>query len=132
MTALPSRRSGMPLRLVLADDHVVVRQALSLLLTSAGFQVVGEASNGREAVVLVRERAPDVAVLDVVMPLLNGLDAAREIQHACPRTSVILLTSRHDDQIILATQQAGIRGCVQKTHKAKVLIRAAPEEAAGG
>jgi len=66
MTGVPSRRSGMPVRLVLADDHVVVRQALSLLLTSAGFQVVGEASNGREAVVLVRERAPDVAVLDVV------------------------------------------------------------------
>ena len=132
MTALPSRRSGTPVRLVLADDHVVVRQALSLLLTSAGFQVVGEASNGREAVVLVRERAPDVAVLDVVMPLLNGLDAAREIQHACPRTSVILLTSRHDEQLMLEAAQAGIRGCVQKTHDAKDLIRAVRDVAAGG
>ena len=132
MTALPSRRSGTPVRLVLADDHVVVRQALSLLLTSAGFQVVGEASNGREAVVLVRERAPDVAVLDVVMPLLNGLDAAREIQHACPRTSVILLTSRHDEQLMLEAVQAGIRGCVQKTHDAKDLIRAVRDVAAGG
>src|SRR2546426_3306450 len=132
MTALPSRRSGMPVRLVLADDHVVVRQALSLLLTSAGFQVVGEASNGREAVVLVRETAPDVAVLDVVMPLLNGLDAAREIQHASPRTSVILLTSRHDEQLMLEAVQAGIRGCVQKTHDAKDLIRAVRDVAAGG
>ncbi len=122
----------MPVRLVLADDHVVVRQALSLLLTSAGFQVVGEASNGREAVVLVRERAPDVAVLDVVMPLLNGLDAAREIQHASPRTSVVLLTSRHDEQLMLEAVQAGIRGCVQKTHEAKDLIRAIRDVAAGG
>jgi len=122
----------MPVRLVLADDHVVVRQALSLLLTSAGFQVVGEASDGREAVVLVRERAPDVAVLDVVMPLLNGLDAAREIQHAAPRTSVILLTSRHDEQLMLEAVQAGIRGCVPKTHDAKDLIRAVRDVAAGG
>jgi len=132
MTVLASRRSDMPLRLVLADDHVVVRQALSLLLTSAGFQVVGEASNGREAVILVRERAPDVAVLDVVMPLLNGLDAAREIHRASPRTSVILLTSRHDEQLMLEAVQAGIRGCVQKTHEAKDLIRAVRDVAAGG
>src|SRR5437867_2886915 len=132
MTVLPPRRSGMPLRLVLADDHVVVRQALSLLLTSAGFQVVGEASNGREAVILVRERAPDVAVLDVVMPLLNGLDAAREIQHASPRTGVILVTSRHDEQLMLEAVQAGIRGCVQKAHDAKDLIRAIQDVAAGG
>src|SRR2546427_11413571 len=132
MTALPSRRSGTPLRLVLADDPVVVRQALSLLLTSAGFHVVGEASNGREAVILVRERAPDVAVLDVVMPLLNGLDAAREIHRASPRTSVILLTSRHDEQLMLEAVQAGIRGCVQKTHDAKDLIRAVRDVAAGG
>jgi DNA-binding NarL/FixJ family response regulator len=132
MTALPSRGSALPVRLVLADDHVVVRQGLSLLLTGAGFQVVGEASNGREAVVLVRERAPDVAVLDVVMPLMNGLEAAREIRHASPRTSVLLLTSRHDEQLTLEAMQAGIRGCVQKTHEAKDLIRAVRDVAAGG
>jgi len=132
MTGLPTRRSGMPVRLVLADDHGVVRQALSLLLASAGFQVVGEASNGQEAVVLVRERRPDVAVLDVVMPLLNGLDAAREIHHASPRTSVILLTSRHDEQLMLEAVRAGIRGCVEKTHEAKELIQAVRDVAAGG
>src|SRR5712691_6687089 len=132
MTALPSRGSGLPVRLVLADDHVLVRQGLSLLLTGAGFQVVGEASNGREAVVLVRERAPDVAVLDVVMPLMNGLEAARQIRHASPRTSVLLLTSRHDEQLTLEAMQAGIRGCVQKTHEAKDLIRAVRDVAAGG
>jgi DNA-binding NarL/FixJ family response regulator len=132
MMGLPLRRSGMPVRLVLADDHLVVRQALSLLLASAGFEVVGEASNGHEAVALVRERRPDVAVLDVVMPLLNGLDAARQIQHASPRTSVLLLTSRHDEQLMLEAVQAGIRGCVQKTHGAEELIRAVRDVAGGG
>jgi len=87
MTVLASRRSDMPLRLVLADDHVVVRQALSLLLTSAGFPVVGEASNGREAVILVRERAPDVAVLDVVMPLLNGLHERHPVDEPARRAA---------------------------------------------
>jgi DNA-binding NarL/FixJ family response regulator len=93
-TSLASRRGDMPLRIVLADDHVIVRQALKLLLDGAGFKIVGEASNGHEAVRLVRELDPDMAVLDVVMPLLNGLDAAREIQQVSPRTKVVLLTSR--------------------------------------
>jgi DNA-binding NarL/FixJ family response regulator len=122
----------MPVRVVLADDHVIVRQGLGLLLSGAGFEVVGEASDGHEAVRLARELEPDVAVLDVVMPLLNGLDAAREIQQASPRTKAMLLTSRHDEQLILEALQAGIRGCILKTYQAQDLIRAVREVAAGG
>jgi len=122
----------MPIRIVLADDHVIVRQALSLLLAGAGFQVVGEASDGHEAVRLARDLEPDVAVLDVVMPVLNGLDAAREIHQAYPRTKAILLTSRHDEQLILEALQAGIRGCVLKTYEAQDLIRAIRDVVAGG
>ena len=70
----------MSVRVVLADDHVIVRQGLKLLLSAAGFEVVGEASDGHEVVRLARDLQPDVAVLDVVMPLLNGLDAGREGQ----------------------------------------------------
>ena len=122
----------MPVRVVLADDHVIVRQGLKLILTGAGFEVVGEASDGHEAVRLARETQPDIAVLDVVMPLMNGMEAAREIQQACPRTKAILLTSRHEEQLILEALQAGIRGCVLKTYQAQDLIRAIRDVSAGG
>lgn len=121
-----------PLRIVLADDHAIVRQGLRLLLAGAGLEVVGEASDGHEAVRLAHELKPDVAVLDVVMPVLNGLDAAREIQHASPRTKAILLTSRQDERMVLEALQAGIRGCVQKTYDAQDLIQAIRDVAAGG
>ena len=122
----------MAIRIVLADDHVIVREALSLLLAGAGFEVVGEASDGHVAVRLARDLQPDVVVLDVVMPLLNGLDAAREIQQTSPAIKTLLLTSRHDEALILEALQAGIRGCVLKTYEAKELIRAIREVAAGG
>jgi DNA-binding NarL/FixJ family response regulator len=122
----------MPVRLVLADDHVIVRQGLGLLLAGAGFEVVGEASDGHEAVRLVRRLEPDVAVLDLVMPLLNGLDAAREIHQDSSRTKVILLTSRHEEQLVLEALQAGIRACVLKNHQAENLIRAIQDVVAGG
>jgi two-component system, NarL family, response regulator NreC len=122
----------MPVRVVLADDHVIVRQGLSLLIKGAGFEVVGEASDGHEVVRLVRELQPDVAVLDLVMPLLNGLDAGREIHHASPRTKTILLTSRQDEQLLLEALQAGIRACVLKTYDGEDLIRAIQDVMAGG
>src|SRR6185295_2975196 len=100
------------------------RQALKLLLTGAGFNVVAEAADGLQAAKLARQLEPDVAVLDVVMPLLNGLDAGREIHQASPRTRTILLTSRHDEQLVLEALQDGIRACVLKTYQAQDLVRA--------
>src|SRR5262249_10731433 len=81
-----------PLQILLADDHQMVREGLKMLLERAGFTVVGEASDGQEAVRRVRDLSPDVAVLDLAMPLLNGLDAAREISRVSPSTRPILLT----------------------------------------
>src|SRR3989449_10782546 len=76
----------MSTRILLADDHDIVRQGLQLLLQREGFEVIGEAANGQDAIRLARENCPDVAVLDYGMPLLNGIGAAREIMQACPRT----------------------------------------------
>ncbi len=76
----------MPFRILLADDHVIVRQGLRGLLERAGFEVVGEAGDGQEAICLAKEKHPDVAVLDIGMPVLNGIDAARGIRKVCGRT----------------------------------------------
>ena len=103
---------------------MVVRQALKILLTGGGFEVVGEASDGREAVRLTRQIEPDVTVLDLMMPLLNGLDAAREIKEASPKTKTILLTSREDEDTFLEALGAGVRGCVLKSYRAEELVRA--------
>src|SRR5262245_24203434 len=114
-------------RVLLADDHAIVRQGIRALLERAGYQVVAEASNGHEAVHLATDLAPDVAVLDLAMPLLNGLEAARAIREAAPRTRTLLLTMHTEDQYVLAALAAGVRGCVIKAHAVEDLIRALEE-----
>jgi len=114
-------------RILLADDHAIVRQGLKALLEREGFAVVGEADDGQAAVRLARERCPDVAVLDFSMPLLNGLDAALEILRACPRARVILLTMHTDDHYVLSALQAGVKGYVVKTQASADLVTAIRE-----
>ena len=82
----------MAVRIVMAEDHQIVRQGFKALLEQDGFDVVGEAGDGHEAVRLVEQKKPDVAILDIAMPLLNGIDAAREIVRVAPGTHIILLT----------------------------------------
>lgn len=117
----------MPTRILLADDHLIVRQGLRALLEREGFEVVAEVADGQEAARVARERCPDVAVLDFAMPLLNGLDAAREILRACPRAKAILLTMHTDDHYVLEALQAGVKGYVVKTQATADLIRAIHE-----
>ena len=114
----------MPLKVLLADDHQIVRQGLKSLLEEKGFTVVGEASDGHEAVRLANEKHPDVAVLDLTMPLLNGVDAARQIRHDLPGTKVILLTMHTDEQYILDAIRAGVSGYVLKSEAATDLVKA--------
>jgi two-component system response regulator NreC len=114
----------MAIRVVLADDHELVRQGLKALLEREGFQVVGEASNGQEAVRLVLNVSPDVAILDISMPILNGLDAARELKKSSQRTRTILLTQHDEDQYVTEALRAGVRGYVLKNQAATDLVHA--------
>ena len=122
----------MPIQVLLADDHQIVRQSLRLLLEREGMKVVGEASNGRDAVQMAESTHPDVAVLDVSMPTLNGLDAAKEIQKVSPRTKTIFLTVHDEDPYLLDALRSGAKGYVVKTHAAENLIQAIREAARGG
>ena len=117
----------MPTRILLADDHQIVRQGLKALLEREGFAVVAEVADGQEAIRAARERCPDVAVLDFGMPLLNGLGAAQQILHACPRAKAILLTMHTEDHYVLEALQAGVKGYVVKTQASADLIRAIHE-----
>jgi len=117
----------LPTRILLADDHTLVRQGLKALLEGKGFDVVAEAGDGQEAVRAARERCPDIAVLDFSMPLLNGRDAAREILRVCPRARAILLTMHAEDQYVLDALQVGVRGYVLKAQAADDLVLAIRE-----
>ena len=114
----------MPTRLLLADDHVLVRQGFKTLLEREGFQVVGEASDGHEAIRLAAKDRPDVAVLDITMPLLNGLDACREIRKGSPKTKVILVTQHNEDHYVTEALRAGAKGYVLKSQAANELVQA--------
>src|SRR5207253_976065 len=114
----------MGIRLVLADDHVLVRQGLKTLLQSAGFVVAGEAADGREAVRLVRSENPDVAVLDIGMPQFNGLNAALELARICPRVKLVVLTQHDEQQYVTEALRCGVKGYVLKSQAARDLVQA--------
>jgi len=111
-------------RVLLADDHAVVRAGLKAVLRKAGFDVVGEASDGRAAIALCNTVRPDVAVLDVAMPLLNGIDAARDILKNHPNTRIVLLTMYTEESYVLAGLRAGVTGYVLKSNAVASLVHA--------
>ena len=121
----------MAIRLLLADDHRLVRESLRALLEREGYEVVAEAGDGREAVRLARELNPDLAVLDVAMPELNGLEAARQLQRAAPRTRTVLVTMHEEEQYVAEALAAGVKGYVLKSQVARDLLRALEEVAQG-
>jgi two-component system, NarL family, response regulator NreC len=114
----------MPTRIVLADDHVLVREGLKSLLEREHFQVMAEASDGQEAVKLIEMHHPDIAIMDISMPTLNGIDAARGITRSAPKTKVILLTQHEEEQYIHEALEAGVKGYVLKNQVANDLIQA--------
>src|SRR5207244_403831 len=105
----------MPTRVLLADDHALIRQGLKALLEKQGIQVVTEASDGQEAVRLAEKAQPEVAILDITMPVLNGVDAARELIKSTPKTKVILLTQHDEDQYVTEALRAGVKRSEEHT-----------------
>jgi DNA-binding NarL/FixJ family response regulator len=116
--------SAREIRVFLADDHAVLREGLKAILQQERLTVVGEASDGRAAVTMCGTLQPDVAVLDIAMPLLNGVDAAREILKCCPATHVIVLTMYAEDSYVLASLRAGVSGYLLKSNAASTLVYA--------
>lgn len=115
----------MALRILIADDHQVVRRGLrSVLESQPGWEICGEASNGRDAVRKAKQLRPDVAVLDISMPELNGLEAARQIRKVSPRTELLVLTMHASDELAEEVLAAGVRGYLLKSDADHDLIRA--------
>jgi DNA-binding NarL/FixJ family response regulator len=111
------------LRILIADDHDLMRRGVRTLLEShAGWQICAEASTGREAVSKAEELKPDVVILDVSMPDLNGLEAARRIRSASPNTEILILSVHYSDQLIRELLEAGVRGYIIKSDSDRDLI----------
>jgi DNA-binding NarL/FixJ family response regulator len=115
----------MKLRILIADDHEVVRRGLGTLLkTHEGWEICGEARDGREAVEMAKQMKPDVVILDIGMPNLNGLAAARQLAQQDPNQKIIILTLTDSDQVIREALDAGARGFVLKSDAARDLVSA--------
>jgi DNA-binding NarL/FixJ family response regulator len=120
-------------RIVLADDHPIVLAGLrNLILTESGFEVVGEASNGATALAIIRDSRPDVAVLDISMPSLNGLLLTRRLTAELPSVGVLVLTLHEDHAFVKQAFDAGARGYVLKRSAAEYLVQAIRAVAVGG
>src|SRR5438105_13212758 len=115
----------MALRIFVADDHEVVRRGICALLTShSGWEICGEAADGREAVEKVTHLKPDIVILDIGMPALNGLDAARQIMHNDPHQKIAILSITDSEQVIQEALKAGAKSYILKSDAAKDLIAA--------
>lgn len=113
------------LRILLADDHAMLRDGVRMVLEAhPGFEVVGTTDNGRDAVRLVEDLQPDIAVLDVAMPEINGLEATRAIRECCPGTEVVILSMHEGEEYLREALRAGAAGYVLKRAAAKELVGA--------
>ncbi len=115
--------SNNPLRILVADDHDIVRRGLKALLCAhPGWTVCGEALTGREAVTLAEEMKPDIVVMDISMPELNGLEAARRIRKTLPQTEVLILSLHYSDELVRGVVDAGARAYIMKSDGDRDLV----------
>jgi DNA-binding NarL/FixJ family response regulator len=118
-------------RILLADDHKIVRQGIKLYLESKGVEIVGEAMNGREAVEMVRNLHPDIVIMDIHMPELTGIEAARRIRHDNDDVRILVLTAYNEPSYVHALLEVGADGFVLKTAEMSELYKALQEVAVG-
>ena len=118
---------------LLAEDHVVVRQGLRILIESDhDIQVVGEAKTGREAVSMTKQHRPDVVVMDIAMPLLNGIQATQQILSELPKTKILILSAHADPEYVDQVMTMGVVGYLTKQTSSEMVARAVREVHAGG
>ena len=122
----------MPIRILLADDHVMVREGTRRILErQEDLTVVGEAGDGLETIELAQQTRPDIILMDISMPVMNGIDATRKIKEVCPRAAVLVLTAYDDDQYVFAILEAGAAGYLLKNARSSELIDAVRRVSAG-
>jgi DNA-binding NarL/FixJ family response regulator len=113
------------LRIMIADDHDLVRRGLKMLLEShPGWKVCAEAHSGREAVTMAEELRPDIAIMDISMPELNGIEAARKIKKISPNTEMLILSMHHTDQLVREIIETGAKGYIIKSDSDRSLVAA--------
>lgn len=122
----------MPVEVLVADDHEMVREGIRALLEREGFRVVADASDGRQAVAEATTHRPDLAVLDVSMPVMNGLETVESMGRLSPDTKIVVLTRHDEDDYVMAAIRAGVKGYVLKSQPSSELVRAMRDVAAGG
>src|SRR3990172_7835863 len=113
-----------PIRVILADDHLVVRHGIQQILVKAGIEVVAEAENGEQALRIIQEHRPDVAVLDIQMPDFSGIEVARRVRAQGLPVGLLILTAFDDDPFIVAALEAGGNGFVLKTADMEEIVEA--------
>ena len=122
---MPPRARVGKIKLLLAEDHVVVREGTrALLQREQDMEVIGEAGDGKEAVELASKLRPDVVVMDIAMPGINGIEATKQIKACCPRTAVLILTAYDNEQYIFALLEAGAAGYLLKNVRSSELVAA--------
>lgn len=113
-----------PIRVILADDHQVVRHGIRQFLVAAGIEVVAEAEDGEQAIQLIEQHRPDVAVLDIQMPYKSGIEVARLVRERGLPVGLLVLTAYNDDPFVLAALEAGVNGFVLKTADIEEIVEA--------
>ena len=121
-----------PIRVLLADDHVMVREGTRQILErQPDLSVIGEAGDGLETIALVESEHPDVVIVDISMPVMNGIEATKEIKRIAPQTAILVLTAYDDDEYVFAILEAGAAGYLLKNARGSELIEAVRQVAAG-